>query len=119
MDQDQGAEFVRNGEETIQTGIGELGAGDLRADLDTEEAPAAHAPANLVDGLVGVLEGDRGQRGEAGRVPVNDPGEEVVLCGRQFGGAGGRRPVAERHRNRRKQLHSNAFAIHVGDPSIR
>jgi hypothetical protein len=70
---------VRDGKEPVQTGVGELDSGDLRADLNTEETPLAHAPAHLVDGPVRVLQGDRRKRGEAGWVLVDDPGEELVL----------------------------------------
>ena len=119
MNQYQGAKFMRDSKEPVQAGIGEFGTGDLRADLDTEEAPTAHAPAHLVDRPVGVLQRDGTKRSEAGWVLVGDPGEEVVLRRRQFGGAGRRRRITERHRNRRKHLHPNAFAIHVADPSLR
>jgi hypothetical protein len=78
----------------------------------------AHAPTHLVDGPVGILQGDGAQRSEAGWVLVDDSGEELVLRRRQFGGAGRRRPIAERHRNRRKHLHPNAFAIHVDEPGL-
>jgi hypothetical protein len=119
MDQDQGAEFMRDGEEPIQARVGQLGTADPRADLDTEEPRTAHAPAHLVDGPVGVLQCDGAQRSEAGWVPVQDPGEELVLSRRQFGRTGRRRLVAERHRNRRKHLYSNVFAIHIGEPGFR
>jgi hypothetical protein len=119
MDQDQRAEFMRDSEEPVQARVGELGAADLCADLDAEEAPIAHAPAHLVDGPVGVLQGDGAQRSEAGWVLVHNPGEELVLSRCQFGGAGSRRPVAERHRNRRKHLHGNAFTIHIDEPGFR
>ena len=35
MDQDQGAEFVRDGEEPVQARVGQFDPADLRADLDT------------------------------------------------------------------------------------
>ena len=88
MDQDQGAEFMRDGEEPVHARVGQLGAADLRADLDTEESTMAHAPPHLVDGAVGVLQGDGAQRSEAGWVPAHDPREEFVLSRRQFGRAG-------------------------------
>jgi hypothetical protein len=119
MDQYQGAEFMRDGKEPVQAGVGELGTGDLRADFDTEEAPTAHAPAHLVDGPIGVLQGDGAQRGEAAWVLMDDPGKELVLRRRQFGGAGRRRRVTKCHRNRGKHLHPNAFTVHVDDPSLR
>jgi hypothetical protein len=119
MDQDQGAKFMRDGKKPVQARVGQLGAADLRADLDTDESALAHAPAHLVDGPVGVLQGDRAQRSEAGWVLVHDPGEELVLSRRQFGRPGCRRLVAERHRNRRKHLHGNAFTIHIDEPGIR
>ncbi len=119
MDQDQGAEFMRDGEEPVQARVGQLGTADLRADLDTEESRSAHAPAHLVDGPVGVLQGDGAQRREAGWVLAHDPGEELVLSRRQFGRAGRGRLVAERHRNRRKHLYRNTFTIHVGEPGVR
>jgi hypothetical protein len=104
---------MRYGKEPVQARVCQLDAADLSADLDTDESPMAHAPAHLVDGPVGILQGDGAQRSEAGWVPVGDPGEELVLSRRQFGRAGRRRLVAERHRNRRKHLHGNAFTIHV------
>ena len=119
MDQDQGIKFVRDREESVQARVGQLGTADLCADLDTEESRMAHAPAHLVDGPVGVLQGDGAQRSEAGRVLVDDPGEELVLSRRQFDRAGGRRLVAERHWNRRKNLHGNTFTIHIDEPGIR
>jgi hypothetical protein len=117
MDQDQGAEFMRDGKEPVQARVGELGIPDPRADLDADEARLAHAPAHLVDGPVGVPQRDGAQRSEASWVLVGDPGEELILRQGQFGGAGGRRPVAERHRNRGKYLHPNAFAVHIDKPS--
>jgi hypothetical protein len=119
MDQDQGAKFMRDGKEPVQARLGELGTADLRADLDTEEARMAHAPAHLVDGPVGVLEGYGAQGSETGWVLVGDPGEELVLSRRQLGRPGRRCLVAERHRDRRKHLHSNVFAIHIGEPGFR
>ena len=119
MDQDQRAEFMRDGEEPVQARVGQFGTVDLRADLDAQESRAAHAPAHLVDGPVGVLQGNGGQRSEACRVRAHDPGEELVLCRRQFGRASRRRLIAERHRNRRKHLYGNAFTIHVGESGIR
>jgi hypothetical protein len=119
MDQDQGAKFMRDGKEPVQARLGELGTADLRADLDTEEARMAHAPAYLVDGPVGVLEGYGAQGSEAGWVLVGDPGEELVLSRCQFGRPGRRCLVAERHRDRRKHLHPNAFTIHIDEPGFR
>jgi hypothetical protein len=119
MHQDQCAKFVRDGKEPVQGRVGQLGTVDLRADLDTEESPMAHAPAHLVDGPVGVLQGDGAQRSEAGGVLVHDPREELVLSRRQLGRAGRRRLVAERHRNRRKHLHGNAFTVHIDEPGFR
>jgi hypothetical protein len=119
MDQDQGAEFMSNGEEPVQAPVGQLHTGDLRADLDTEEAPMAHAPAHLVDGPVGVLQCDRAQRSEAGWVLAHDAGEELVLSRRQFGRTGRRRPVAKCHWNRRKHLHRNAATVHIAQPGLR
>jgi len=119
MYQYQGAEFSRDGKELVQARVGEFGIPDPRADLDTEEAAMAHTPAHLVDGPVGVLQGDGAQRSEAGWVLVGDPCEEIVLSRRQFGGAGCRRPIAESHRDRRKHLHPNALTIHIDDPCLR
>jgi hypothetical protein len=119
MDQDQGAKFMRDGKEPVQAWVGELDIPDPCADLDTEEARLAHAPAHLVDGQVGVLQRDRAQRSEASWVLVGDPGEELVLSRCQFGGADRRCRVAERHRNRGKHLHRNAFTIHVDDSGFR
>jgi hypothetical protein len=109
---------MRNREEPVQTGVGKLGIPDPRADLNTEKAPVAHASAHLIDGSVGVLQSDGAQRGEAGWVLVGEPGEEIVLRFRQFGSAGHRCGVTERHRNRGKHLHPNAFTVHVDDPSL-
>ena len=38
MDQDQRAEFMRDGEEPVQARVGQLDTADLRTDLDTEES---------------------------------------------------------------------------------
>jgi hypothetical protein len=114
MDQHQGAKFMRDGKEPVEARVGQLGgAADLCADLDAEEAPISHAPAHLVDGPVGVLQGDGAQRKKAGWVLVHDAGEELVLSRRQFGRTGRRCPVAECHWNRRKHLHGNAVAVHI------
>jgi hypothetical protein len=78
---------MRDGEEPVQAGVGQLGAEDLCADLDTEESRLAHAPARLVNRPIGILQGDGAQRREAGRVPAHDPSEEIVLSRRQFGRA--------------------------------
>ena len=118
MDQHQGAEFSRGGKEAVQAGVGEFGFPDARADLDAQKAPA-HAPAHLVDGQVGVLQGDGAQRRKAGGVLMGDPGEEVVLSRRQFGRRCRRCPIAECHRNRRKYLHGNVLTIHIHDPGRR
>jgi len=118
MDQDQSTKFMRDGKKPVQAGVGEFGIADPRTDLDTKEAPIAHAPAHLVDGPVGILQGDGAQRSEAGWVLVGDPGEEVVLTRRQFGGASSRGPIAKRHRNRRKHLHGNALTIHIGESGL-
>ena len=119
MYQDQSAQFMRDSKEAVEVGVGKLGIPNPRADLDTENPRVAHAPAHLVDGAVGVLQGDGAERSEAGRVLVGDPGEELVLRGRQFCGAGRRCGVAERHRDRGKHLHRNAFTVHINDPSFR
>ena len=111
---------MRDGKKPVEARVGQLGGtADLCADLDAEEAPISHAPAHLVDGPVGVLQRDRAQRSEAGWVWLHDPGEELVLSRRQFGRPGRRCLVAERHRDRRKHLHSNVFAIHIGEPGFR
>jgi len=109
---------MRDGEEPVQAGIGQLGAGDLCADLDTEESRLAHAPAHLVHCPIGILQGDGAQRRETTRMPTHDPSEELVLSRCQFGRAGRRRPIAERDGNRRKHLHRNIFAIHVGESRV-
>lgn len=88
MDENQGVELVGDSEKPIQAGVGEFGVTDPRTDLHAEEATVAHAPAHLVDGAVGVLQGNGAKRGESGRVPVNDLGEELVLSRGQLGGAG-------------------------------
>ena len=119
MNQHQRAEFMCDREEPVQARVGQLDAADSGADLDTEESRLAHAPAQLADGPVGVLQGHSAQRGEAAGVLAGDPGEEFVLSRSQFSGAGRRRPVAERHRNRRKHLHGNAVTVHVDDPVLR
>lgn len=87
MDQDQGAEFMRDGKKPVQARVGQLGATDLCSDLDTQEARKAHAAAHLVDGPVGVLQSDGGQRSEAGGMLAHDAGEELVLSRRQLGRA--------------------------------
>jgi hypothetical protein len=119
VDQDQGTKFMRDSKEPVQARVGELDIPDPRADLDTEETRLVHAPAHLLDGPVGVLQCDGAQRSEASWMLVGDPGEELVLRQSQFGSAGGRRPVAERHRNRGKNLHPNAFRVHVDKPGPR
>ena len=88
MDQEQRAEFVRDGKEPVQARVGEFGIPDPRADLDTEEPRLLHAPAHLVDGQVGILQPDGAQRGKASWVLAGDPGEELILRRGQFGGAG-------------------------------
>jgi hypothetical protein len=108
---------MRDGKKSVQAGVGEFGIPDPRADLDSEEAALVHAPAHLVDAAIGILQGDGAQRSEATGVIVGDSGEELVLRQRQFGRAGRRRLIAERHRNRRKHLHGNAFTIHIHEPS--
>jgi hypothetical protein len=110
---------MRDREEPIQAGVGKLRGSDPRADLYAEKASVAHAPAHLVDGSVRVLQSYGPQRSEAAWVLVGDPGEELVLCCRQFGSSGRRRGVTERNRNRGKHLHPNAFTVHVDDPSFR
>ena len=119
MDQDQGAEFVRGGEEPVQAGVGQFGAGDLCADLHAEESRLAHAPAHLVHRPIGILQGDGAQRCETSWMSTHDPSEELVLRRRQVGRASRRRPIAERDGNRRKHLHRNIFAIHVGESRVR
>jgi len=119
MDQDQSAEFMRDCKESVQAGVAKFGIPDPCADLDTEKPRMAHAPAHLVDGSVGVLQGDGAQSSEAGWMLVGDPGEEFVLRYRQFRGARRRCGVAEGHRDRGKHLHRNAFTVHVSDPSFR
>jgi hypothetical protein len=79
MDQDQGAQFVRDAKEAVQARVGEFGSAYLGADLDTEEAWLAHAPAHLVDGPVGILQRNGAERSEASRVLMGDAGEELVL----------------------------------------
>src|ERR1700722_14338903 len=109
---------MRDREEPIQAGIGKLRISDPRADLYAEKASVAHAPADLIDGSVRVLQSDGPQRSEAARVRVGDPSEELVLCCRQFGSFGRRRGVTECNRNWGKHLHPNAFTVHVDDPSF-
>jgi len=100
MDEDQGVKLVRDGKKPIQAPVGQLDNADLGTDLDTEESRLTHAPPHLVDGAIGVLQGDRAERGEAGWVPTHDAGEELILGRRQFCRTCCRRPVAERHWNR-------------------
>jgi hypothetical protein len=119
MNQHQRAEFMCDREEPVQARVGEFDAADSGADLDTEESRLAHAPAQLVDGPVGVLKGDGAQRRETAGVLVSDPGEKIVLSRRQFGCADRVRLIAECHRNRRKHLHGNAVTVHVDDPVLR
>jgi hypothetical protein len=109
---------MRDREEPVQAGVGKLRIPDPRSDLNTEKASVAHAQAHFIDGSVGVLQSDGPQRSEAGGVLVSDPGEEFILRRCQFGSARDRRRVTERHRNRGKHLHPNAFTVHVGDPSL-
>jgi hypothetical protein len=110
---------MRDGKEPVEAGVGKLGTSYPRADFDTEKPRMAHAAAHLVDGSVGVLQGDGAQRSEACWVLAGDPGEELVLRCRQLRGAGRGCVVTERHRNWRKHLHRNAFALHIGDPCFR
>jgi hypothetical protein len=118
MHEDQCSEFMRNCEEPVQAGVGQLGAADLRADLDTEEPRIAHASAHLVDGRIGILQSDGAQCREASWMLVHDAGEEFVLSRRQLRRARRRRAIAECHRNRRKNLHRNIFTVHVGEPGF-
>jgi hypothetical protein len=118
MDQHQCAQFVRDREEPVQTRVGQFNAADLCADLHAEESGPTHAPTHLVNRPVGFLQRHGTQRGEAGGVSMGDPGEELVLCGREFRCSRRRRFVAERHRNRRKHLHRNTIPIHVGHSGI-
>ncbi|MCW2661125.1 MAG: hypothetical protein JWP83_2277 [Mycobacterium sp.] len=115
MDQDQRAKLMRDGKELVQARVGEFDIPDPRADLDTDEAALAHAPAHLADGAIGILQRDGAQRSEASWVVVGDSGEELVLRRRQCGSAGRRRLIAERHRNRGKNLHPNAFGVHIDE----
>jgi hypothetical protein len=119
MDKDQGAEFVRDGEEPVQARVGEFDIADSGTNLDTEESTTAHASPQLFNGAVGVLQGDGAQRGEARWVLAHDSGEELVLSRRQFGRACRGSAVAECHRNRRKHLHRNVVTIHINEPGIR
>jgi hypothetical protein len=48
---------MRDREEPVQAGVGELGIPDPRTDLDTDKPGIAHAPPHLVDGSVRVLQG--------------------------------------------------------------
>lgn len=116
MNQDQGAEFSRDGKESVQAGMAELGIADPATDFDTQKASLAHTPAQFVDGPVGVLQGYGAQCSEPGWVPTGDPGEEFVLRRGKFSRACRRGPIAERHRDRRKQLHGNAVTIHIAEP---
>ena len=116
MHQDQSAKFMRDGEEPVQARVGQLGTADLGADLDAEKSVPAHAVAHLVNGPGGILKCDGAQRSKTSRVLSDDPAEELVLNRRQFSRTGRRCLVAERHRYRRKHLHRNAFAVHVGEP---
>jgi hypothetical protein len=116
MHQDQCAKFVRDGEEPVQARVGQLGTADQCADLDAEESALTHTPAHLVDGSIRVLHGQGAERGEAGWVVVHDLGEELVLSRCQVSRTSCRCLVAECHRNWRKHLHRNAFAVHVGEP---
>jgi hypothetical protein len=79
MDEDERAEFMRDGKEPVQARVGQLDTPDLRAGLDAEKPVLAHAPAHLVDGSVGILKRDGAQRSEAGRMLAHDPREELVL----------------------------------------
>jgi hypothetical protein len=80
MDQDQRVEFMCDREEPVQAGVGKLRLPDPRANLDTEKPGAAHALAHLVDGSVGVLQGDGPERSETCWVLECDSVEELVLC---------------------------------------
>lgn len=55
MDEDHGAEFVRDPEKAVQARVAELGVSDPSSDLDTEKPALAHAAAQFVNGSVGVL----------------------------------------------------------------
>ena len=118
MDQDQSAEFMRDRKEPVQARVGKFVISYPRADLDTEKPRVTHAPAHLVDSSVGVLQGDGPQSSKARWVIEGDSGEELVLRCCQFRGAGRRCGVAERHRDRGKHLHRNAFTVHVDDSSF-
>jgi hypothetical protein len=85
VDEDQGAEFVRDGEKPVQAWVAELGVSDSGANLDADKAALAHAATHLVDRAVRILQRDGGQSGEAGWVFAGDSSEELVLCRRQFG----------------------------------
>ena len=82
MHQHQGVEFGGDGEKPVKARVGQFETADLGADLDTEKPRRAHAPAHLVDGLVGILQWDGRERGEAGRMLTHHPSEEVVLDSR-------------------------------------
>jgi hypothetical protein len=119
MDEDQRTEFVRDGEEPVKARVGELDIADPGTDFDTEESATVHALPHLLDGPVGVLQGDGAQCCKARRMSVHQSREELVLSRREFGRACRGSPVAERHRNRRKHLHRNAVTIHICEPGVR
>ncbi len=119
VDEDQRAEFVGDGEEPVEALVGEFVAANLGGDLDPEEAGAGHAPAQLGDGEVGILQRHRAQGGEPGGVLGDDPGEEVILGFGQFRGAGGVGLVTEGHRDRRDHLEVDTVAVHIGQPGGR
>lgn len=106
---------MRYSKESVQARIAQLGVDDLRADLDSEESRTPHAPTHLLDGKVGILQGDGGQRSKPGGVLLHESGKELVLGRRQLRCPARRRPITERNRNRGKDLCRNTVMIHVGD----
>jgi hypothetical protein len=87
MDEHHRAEFVCDLEESVQALVAEFDVADAGADLDAQKTGSAHAPTQLVDGAVWILQCYRAQREEAVRVLADHAREEVVLRGSQICGA--------------------------------
>lgn len=109
---------MRHSKESVQARVTQFGPDHLRADLDSEESRTVHTPAHLLDGKVGILQGDGAQRGEPGGMLPHDSAEELVLGRRELRRSARRCPITECDRNRRKDLHRNAVMIHIGDPGV-
>jgi len=92
---------------------------DVGADLCSAQTQLTHASLQLLGRKIGILQRDRPEPCETGRIFPNDLGDVIVQPAGKIERVGRFRPIAEHHRHGGEDLHRHSGPLAVFDSARR